>query len=447
MARVHLIGRARDDERGVGIVVVLMIAFTVFALGAVWTTFGVHQVEASGQERLREQARNAAEAGVSWAMSQLAGNRDYTGTTAPLSLNNNTGQFEVKVEPNGFDQNSRYLIARGYAPSKTSPRRVARQLEQIVDLVPLDGFQYGLFSYPGSIATANNMTIVGDVYATQPLTLSNYAVVSGNIYGQSSVTTTNRSTISGDIRAIGNVTLDNSNTTVTGNVYSQGNVSITGTVKGNVVAGGTATGGTVTGNRTEYSMPDPPPTQTMPTFTWNPDNYTDEQVWTSASAFKTYWSANKSAFSGTHRIDTPSACTTPIDLDAKWTMAGSVTIVSDCPITVSRDIANNSGGPVNLALISLFESTTTPAIYGSNNLVMPADIRVLLFAPSGPVEFRNLKNFSGTVYAKSITVDQNFSLTFFPVEVAGFSWDMASANHFRIRAISFKEVPYTEPVP
>src|SRR5439155_19618845 len=154
-----------------------------------------------------------------------------------------------------------------------------------------------LFSSPGGVAGANKMTVNGDVYAKGDLSLSNNATVAGSVTSLGPVTTANNSTIAGNVQAVNNVTLDNSSTTVLGNVYAGGNVTMTGHVKGSVQAGGTISGGTVDGGRAEHSPPAPPEPQDLPTFTWDPNNYpslpacpsgSGSQVACTAAAFNTY---------------------------------------------------------------------------------------------------------------------------------------------------------------
>jgi hypothetical protein len=59
------------------------------------------------------------------------------------------------------------------------------------------------------------------------------------------------------------------------------------------------------------------------------------------------------------------------------------------------------------------------------------------------VKFTNLKHFTGTVYAKTLSVDQQFQLAFAPVTVTGFDWGPSSSSHFQIRAGPFAEVPFS----
>jgi cytoskeletal protein CcmA (bactofilin family) len=429
------------DERGVSLVTALVITLAVFALGGVWTGLATPQVGQSAREALREQARNTAEAGINEAMSGLSADAGYPGSA--LTTLAGTGEYEVTVTPLSSDPNDnrRYILSTGYAPSKAAPRRLARRLEQQVDLIPTSGFRYALLTAPGGIGGANRMTVNGDVYSDGDLTLANNAAISGNVTSLGSVTTSNNSTIGGDIRAAGDVTVNNASTTVLGNVYSGGNVLLTGRVRGNVQAAGTITGGTVDGSRAQFSPPRPPQPQTLPAFTWNPANYPSSHEWSSPGAFQNHWSANKEAFGGHHRILCPAPCTGSINLDARWTMTGDVTIASDAPVTLSREVANGTAGALTLTVASF--SSASPAILMSNNISLPDSIRIALFAPNGTVRFSNLKNFSGAVYASSMVLDQQFTLTFVPVTVPGFSWNLASSTQFIIQARTFREVPAT----
>lgn len=431
------------DERGMTIILATMVCFAVFSLGAVWIGISLHQLNGSGREKLRETARNAAEAGLNAAMSRLTADPSWTGETGQQLPG---AEFEVSVFPMSVDPEDpgRYIVAKGYAPSKASPQRAAKRLEQQIELIPTDAFRYALFTSPGGISGSNRMTVNGDIYASSDLSLSNHATVAGSVTSLGSVTTANNSTIGGDVHAAGDVTLNNTSTTVLGNVYAGGNVTMTGHVKGNVQAGGTISGGTVDGARAEYSPPTPPAPQTLPEFTWDPDNYPSVSDWGTPVAFNTYWSANTGGFSGAHRIACPAPCTTAISLGSKWTLNGDTTIVADGPISLSRDIANAADHPVTLTIVSLFADTaTTAAITMSNNVTLPDDVQVVFYADQGSVKFKNLKHFTGSVYASSISLDQQFTLTFEPVVVPGFDFGVTSSSQFQIQAGAFKEVPFS----
>ena len=449
MARL-LKGRG-GDERGVALITAMVITLAVFAIGGIWTSLATHQYSASARERLKEQARNVAEAGANEAMSRLSANPGYTGS-AVAALPGGTGEYEVTVSkppaPDDPNDTRRLIVSTGYAPTKANPLRVARRVEQQVDLISTGGFRYALFTAPGGVAGANNMTVNGDAYSADDLVLSNSASVSGSVTSLGSVTTSNNSTVGGDIRAAGNVTINNASTTVLGNVYSGGNVTLTGRVRGNVQAAGTILGtGTVDGNRAQYSPPPPVTAQTVPTFTWDATRYSAAQNLAGSppskdltpAEFQTLWAANKNAFHGAYRIVCGTPCST-VTLNAKWIMSGAVTIVSDAPIAMSREMDNGAAGAaLTLTVASL--ATASPAILMSNSISPPDSIKIALFTPNGSVSFRNRKDFSGAVYAASMSLEQQFTLTYVPVVVEGFTWDLASSSHFVIQSRIFREVP------
>jgi cytoskeletal protein CcmA (bactofilin family) len=440
----RLLKRRFASDDGMALIMSISVAFVVFALGAVWIGLGAHQVTVTGRDKLREQARNVAEAGLNAGMSGLSADASFTGIgLTPIT----GGEFEVSVLPVTLDPDDprRYLVAKGYAPTKAHPRRIARRLEQQVELLPSDGFRYALFSSPGGITGANRMTVNGDVYANGDLNLSNNAFVAGSVRSLGSVTTSNHSTVAGDIHAADNVTLNNSATTVLGDIYAGGDVTMTGHVKGSVQAGGTISGGTVDGSRSPSSPPAPPAARTLPTFTWDPNNYPVVAEWATAAAFQTHWNINRSAFSGAHRITClVPPCTTPIDLGSKWTIADDTTIVADGPVSLSRDMANGAGRPVTLTIVTFAtDNGTAPAVSMSNNVTLPDDVKVVFYAPNGTVKFSNLKHFTGTVYASNIALDQQFTLTFKPVAPAGFDFGVTSSSHFQIQAGAFKEVTFS----
>ncbi len=198
------------------------------------------------------------------------------------------------------------------------------------------------------------------------------------------------------------------------------------------------------GSRSQYSPPAPPAAQTLPTFTWDPANYPSWSPYANPTAFQTYWNANKSAFSGTHKIECPAPCTTVIDFGSKWTLTGDTTIVAGGRIDLSRDIANAAGHPITLTIVTTAtDSGSTPAVAMSNNVTLPDDVEVVFFAPNGTVKFTQLKHFTGTVYASSIALSQQFTLTFQPVAPAGFDFGLTSSTHYSIQAGAFKEVPFS----
>jgi Tfp pilus assembly protein PilX len=468
-------GRIRRDERGVGVVVALIVTLVVFATGAMWAQQAVHQAEGSGIERSREQALAAAEAGLNAAMSRLSQNSTCpTGQTWQQGTLPGVGDWEYTFpaagdaryvdcsDPNEF---RRYIIARGYSPSKTAVRVQKRQLEQQIDLVATDGFRHALFAANGGITGANQITVRGDAYSRSAVTVSNNSTVTGNLTSYGAVTLQNSTLVTGKVWANGAVDVNTSGngTGVNGDVWtSVGNINVASRVGGNAQAAGSITGGgTVVGTKTPSSPAPVPPAFELPTYTWASSNFSSPTIWapptysSPASSFQTYFNANDSSFGGAHRITTcgapysGTACSPSvgaISFNEKWNMAGDTTIVSDGVINVSRDINSGTG---NLVIVSNYPGTpcTTPsaacnAVVMSNNWSIPSTVKVLIFAQNGCVDVSNLKTFTGAIYARCIDLDNNFDLTYYPVTPPGFDWSTATSSHYTVQARSFREVPF-----
>lgn len=432
--------KSLHDERGVGVPTALVVTVVVFVLGATWAGLSVHSTERSTYERSEEQALDVAEAAVHQAMSALTLSPFYAGTSG--SLPGRVGDYEVlvtAVNPADPTDLRRVITATGWSPSRSAEHPVARRLQADVELETIDGFDYALFAAPGDLRGANHLTVVGDVYSRSSITFRNNTNVQGDVVTPGSVSTSNNSVISGDIRAGGNVTLENAMTTVQGSVFSGGDVYVNARVEGDVQAKGTVTlgpAGWVGGAIAPQSAPPPVRVEGLPTFTWDPANYTPAPTtWASASAFYDAWrtaTLSGQPFNGHHRITD----TAPVNLDRKWKMSQDVTIVSDGPLTLSREISNAGSSTLTLVVISF----STSGITVTNDVTIPNSIRVLLFAPNGPVRFLNLKNFTGAVFGQSIQVDQNFTLTLTKLNPPGFTWGTASDVHYRVILRTLREV-------
>ena len=473
----------RRDERGVAMITAMVVMLVVFATGALWVQQSVHSTQQSGLERSREQALAAAEAGSNRMMSQLSANATncnfaFSGAPGPAMTGtiSGGGEYEVELRNCNPASSTRQIVSRGYSPSKANAVS-RRQISQDVDLVAIDGFRYGLFASNGGISGANQVTVRGDAYSYTDATISNNSTITGSLVSRGGVALSGSTKITGRVWANGAVNVNTSGTGsgVDGDVWtSVGGINVGSRIGGNAQAAGSITGtGTVGGSRIPNSPAALPPDLTLPTFMWANGNYpTGRCIWTNvlphgcaasstdsnpATAFKTYWTARVNSFSGHHRITTcgspystytPSLCSavSEIALDSKWDMAGDTTIVSDGPLNISRDVNSGSG---TLVIVSNYPGTpcTTPstacnAIKLTNQWSIPSSVKVLIFAQNGCVDVSNLKTFTGTIYAKCIDLDNNFELTYYPVNPPGFDWSTFSSVRFGLQARTFREVPF-----
>ena len=133
-------------EEGVSLLTAMMIALTVFAIGAIWTSLATHQYGQSARERQRDQARNAAEAGINEAMSRLSADGGYS-TSALAALPGGAGEYEVQRDPAHLRSQRRPALHRvhrlrpheGHRSAGDPPRRAAGgpDLDQRLPLRPL----------------------------------------------------------------------------------------------------------------------------------------------------------------------------------------------------------------------------------------------------------------------------------------------------------------------
>lgn len=434
----RLVRRARAED-GVGVPTALLVAVTVFLLGATWTQLGLHSASISTHDKGREQALNAAEAGLNQAMSRLTLDKDYAGESGTLP--GGVGEFETTVapvDPTNPDDMRRLITADGYSPSKVAERPVERRMEAQVDVEEADGFDYAAFAGNGKIIVKNVLDVGGDLYAQGGVEAGNNTTALGDLKTPAYIDLGNQTIVEGSIYADGNVTIG-WNSTVQGSIYARGDVSLGNNtvVEGDVQAGGTITlgsGASIQGGTAEGSPPPPVIQESMPTFTWNPDNYSPAPTtWLTTSAFRDQWLNNTGGFNGHHKIDD----TARLELDKKWKMNGDVTIVSDGEVVISHSISNATAGEtLDLVVIS----NHVDGISIKNGATIPDSIRVLFFAPNGTVHVDNNKHVAGTFYGETVSSINDLDLTGTAPDAPGFSWTAATTIHYRVVVRVLREV-------
>ena len=210
-----------------------------------------------------------------------------------------------------------------------------------------------------------------------------------------------------------------------------------GSIGGNVKAWGNLTGGaSVAGTVTPFVCATAPTPRPIPTYTFNEANYPPGTVQTFASpgAFNTYLAANGNSLSGTFYVEGGSS-TNAIDLTGVK-IAGDTTIVAAAaPIDGGNGVGAVLGNTDDkiLVLVSYYagaaSSCTTNggnpgdcAISFKNNFQQSDNTAVLLYAPNGPVGFKNNAEFHGAIYANNIQVKNNMTVVYDPTveQTVGF---------------------------
>ncbi|MPY94525.1 MAG: hypothetical protein GEV08_16140 [Acidimicrobiia bacterium] len=427
--------RGRGEE-GVAMVIAVVITAVVFTLGAVWVTFAEHAASSSRYARHREQAIDAAHAGLAAAAAALSRDSAHGGV-ALTDFPGGSAQYEVTVavdtaEPSGF---RRIITSTGYAPSPDAQGRARRTLRQVVDLDPV-AFQYAMLSEQ-AVTTGSSSAIVGDIYANGSISLGNSQDYVGSIYLQGNLATGANQTITGDVHADGDVAVGNSSTAVKGSVYAGGDISTGGTIEDDAVAGGgilpSSSGCDKVGGTCSPNTPPPAvPEQHLPTFTWHEGNYPAGTVH-HLSGPEAVGALSQTEASGTYHIVGDLGFSGNDTLQ----LADDLTIVATGSITLPRQVENRApgGAPVQLSIISTGGGEIRPA----NNFTIPSTVRTLMYT-TGQFVSSNSSTFTGALYAGSLSNGAHLRVTHAPLDDVGFEWASANPQSFGVRNVSTQEV-------
>lgn len=197
-----------------------------------------------------------------------------------------------------------------------------------------------------------------------------------------------------------------------------GTVSGTGTTWGTKTGSGTI-GSVVTGVCTQA-----PATKTMPQFTYNPLNYDpDPDEWASPAEFHAYLDAgNRTSLSGVHFVN-GGGVGDAIDLTGVEIVGDATIIANSAPIWANGVGAANSTDKL-FVLVSFYQppegvactdqggNPDDCAIGFKNNFEPEDNTATLLYAPNGPIAFKNNTAFNGAVYGTDIVLKNNMELTY-----------------------------------
>jgi hypothetical protein len=371
---------------------------------------------------------------------------------------------------------NRYQIDAVGTVGTASSLKGTRRLR--VMMAPPRSFNYALFSL-SDVTTKNNNVVCGDIWANTYVTVyQNDAVRAADngcpegSEGSGSVTAAtgyinleHNSEVDGDAWSGGNdqsgkaislaggahvggfAKASSSSPGCSDDVgHSRYKVDNSGTIDGTVTTWGTVSGSGQTGTRYPLTCTDAPATKSMPSFSFNPANYPAGTVHmytfpADYSAFNSYIASHKSNLSGVFYIAGGGA-STPVDLGGA-SVGGDLTVVAaNSPIDASGGIGTVSGNTTD-KLVVLASFYAAPATSCSSNGGNPGDCAigiknnfqpidddvsdggntaVLLYAPNGPVSFKNNANFVGAVYANNIQIKNNMNVVYDPRvnQIVGF---------------------------
>lgn len=465
-----MLNRIRSEERGVAMVVSLMVAFVVLLLSTVVVSQAIHSSEQSGYDRERLQSVNTAEAGLDYYYNYLASTGASTLSTSPVTITTGVapGTGTVTTTPtfyadaggtiafSGTPSSSNYPLSVKVRAVGTTNGTTARTMESFLVLHPVFGGLSGAVvcsacsSFTNAFTISGNNGNDGDIYVltgnfSAP---SGLDTVKGNVYvtaGTASVGS--NSHYYGAVWANGSVTVNHNQAQIDGDVKSTTS-SVTVTA-GTVTPGGasycTTISGTanIAGAKVQTCSLGAPPTQPFPQIKYNQTDWSsDTPAYTNFQTFSNAATACTDARNyiegtgaGTYNggsvgntvVRITQSCTYGNSNNATISVGSNLAIITDGAINLSQKSTwNGSGSTRNLYFMSTYPASGTPTctggvkdvtlgnLTGFNNLVQTE-----VYSPCTVNMNNNNSAFTGQVIGGTVNIGNNFNMTYRPVKVPG----------------------------
>ena len=463
-----------EDERGVALVVALLVSFVVLLLGTAVVSLSLHNLDASGYDRRRLLSIGAAEAGLDsyfetiertpaaslpCTLSGTVSSGPSTATyEASIKVYNAAGA-EIACPPSGVDAVAALITSTGRSGSS-----LARTMQSYVRMSPIyGGWSAAIFANTpttiGQRMTINSASgTEGDIFVNGDLTLSNNITISGNLYvspagaATGALTLSNSVTVQSNVWANGNVTMSNG-ATVAGDVTSStGNISVSNpaTIQGDATAAGTVGSvSQISGLPTTGYAQGPPPGQALPQIAFSAS---EQAEWTNAgyvimpfiginnvpcTAAKAFIASVSSGATpaGNYVVRVISTSGTPCKIsygnNSSTNVRGNLAVITDGAIEMQNKVVWQAvGGDRKLFLISLYRSglvcsTGNYDVTTSNNsdFLNTAGTAVLdaFFYSPCTVSLSNKNAFRGQVFGQTVNISNQVNMTFVSTIVPGVS--------------------------
>jgi Tfp pilus assembly protein PilX len=454
-----------DDERGMAMVIALLVSFVLLILGTVIVAQSIHNQEASGLDRRRLQSVNAAEAGNNYYYAYLQSTTVTSISCQPVTQTIATAPATASftATPTFYDATGTALpcstptpFTSSYYPSSvaiettgTVTGQTPRTMETYIRLTPVFG-GFGQAILSNSAASLNNNFELygnngndGDIYILNgDLSISNTPHIRGNVFVPNGAAAMfNNSNILGTLWANGAVTLNNSATVSTNVISSTGAISGSGAISGNATARTTITGVTVNGTKYQNTVSPTPPTQPFPKITYAgiiKTNYTVHTYTgpTACTQARTFVQTTFPTLSGGHLvyITGSNPCSFSLNNNQTVTLPGNLMVVSDWGIDLSQQSTWNStsantsihfisdwraDGDATLAHDSCGSGSSSKEITVGNNTNFNTNSQVFFYSPC-TVNMNNQNNFYGQVMGDPVNIGNQWTMTFRPVFVPGY---------------------------
>jgi len=461
-----MLTRLRRREDGFAMVTAVAVLAIMSILLVVVLTAGNSAFDISERNSRFTRTLAVAEAGLDDVAVLLGGNRS---APLPCAVGSSTacaaaggGEYQASwtMAPDGVVT----VTSIGYYPTMAQAQ-ISRRIEAVFEPVP--SFRYALYSAT-SLAIKNNEVVMGDIWANGPIQLGTGAIVCGSLtsatggvellsgamvvksyidgatgkecYGKSGNVWANGvikmgppAMIEGDATASAPTGLACPPTPDTNYAILGGEVQGQATACGRITATTTAP--------SPNTATDPPALGSIPTFTFDPNNYTSinciplstpcEPAITSGTAVSQFNALSRVNMSGVYAIwQTNPTQATVVNL-TELQVGGDLTIITNAPIYFGNTNPIPSTGPAMVTIVSLYippPFTTCDAgggdcsIFGQNNVLFdsgdplnPNDGIVSVVYTPGKMAFKNTVNGGeGVLYAGSMDIKNGFRIAYNP---------------------------------
>jgi Tfp pilus assembly protein PilX len=458
------------DERGIAMVVAMMVAFVVLLLGTVVVAQAIHNSDQSGYDRERLQSVNAAEAGLNYFYNHLAKSSPESLATSPITLavGDAPGTASVTLTPTYYsDANGTVPVAGPFSSSAypgsvkvkavgTANGTTPRTMQSFMVLHPVFGGFTGAIvcnscgSFTNTFTVNGNNGNDGDIYVLTGdfSATSGFETIKGNIYVTSGAAYVGTSThIYGTVWSNGVLTVDHPNVQIDGDVKST--TSSVAVTAGAVSPGGASYCTTLSGSaniagaEVQTCSLGAPPTQSFPQIKYNQTDWqNDTPAYTNFVTFSDPATACTGARNyiegtgaGTYNggsvgntvVRITVSCTYSNSNNATITLGSNLALITDGAINLAnRSTWNGSSSTRDLFFISPYPSSGAPNcsggvkditlgnLTGFNNLV-----QVSVYSPCTVTMNNNNSAFNGQVIGGTVDVGNNFNMAYRPIKVPG----------------------------
>lgn len=169
------INKRRQKGQILTIALIVSTVIMVFAIGLI--SISTIEYSSSNSSYRKTQSLGLAEAGMENAIRQLNLNTSYTGTTSPTTMEN--GEYEISVATNG---STRIVTTTGYIPNKANYKYKKTVKTTLIVSSEIISFHYAVQIGNEGIEMDANSTINGNVYSNGNITGSSHSTIDGDAY-------------------------------------------------------------------------------------------------------------------------------------------------------------------------------------------------------------------------------------------------------------------------